>query len=161
MVSIDDLKKILLLQDFTDAMFKKLRPLVQSREYKEREIIFNEHDRADSFFMLKRGKVVMEVEVSPRLVMTLGAVKYGFCFGWSSLSRADRTHKSNAICTEPSEVLWLPAEEFLRILDRHPDQGLVIMRNISLIFKQRMERRTAQLINVIRNHPDMKHFVAE
>ena len=161
MVPIDDLKKILLLQYFTDAMFKELRTLVQSRECKEREIIFNEHDPAEFFFMLKRGKVILEVEVSPRLVMSLGSVKYGFCFGWSSLSRADRTHKSNAICTEPSEVLWLPGTEFLKILERHPEPGYRVMRNIFGIFKRRMERRTVQLINVIRNHPDMKDLVRE
>lgn len=161
MIAIDDLKKILLLDDFTDAMLEELRPLVQFREYKEREIVFNENDPAESLFMLKRGKVVMEVEVSPRLVMTLGAVKYGFCFGWSSLSGAERIHKSNAICTEPSEVMWVPGEEFLELLERHPEQGYRVMKNIFSIFKRRMERRTVQLINVIRNHPDMKDFYQE
>jgi CRP-like cAMP-binding protein len=161
MVSLDDLRKILLLQDFTVPMLEELRPLVQPREGKEREIIFNENDPAALFFMLKRGKVLLEVEVSPRVMMSLGSVKSGHCFGWSALSPADRSHRSNALCTEPSEIFLVPGGEFLRILERHPEAGYRVMKSIFTIFKRRLERRTVQLINVIRNYPEMKEMVQE
>ncbi|MBM4284452.1 MAG: cyclic nucleotide-binding domain-containing protein [Deltaproteobacteria bacterium] len=161
MVSLDDLKKILLLQDFTDPMLEELQPLVRPREGKEREIIFNENDPAALLYMLKRGKVLLEVEVSPRVMMSLGSVKSGHSFGWSALSPTDRTHKSNALCTEPSELFLVPGMEFLRLLDRHQEAGYRVMKNIFAIFKRRLERRTVQLINVIRNYPEMKEMVQE
>lgn len=161
MVALDDLKKILLLQDFTVPMLVELQPLVQSREGKEQEIIFNENDPALLFFMLKRGKILLEVEVSPRVMMSLGSVKTGHSFGWSALSSTDRTHKSNALCTEPSEILLVPGGEFLRIIERHPEAGYRVMNSIFAIFKRRLERRTVQLINVIRNYPEMKELAQE
>jgi CRP-like cAMP-binding protein len=161
MVALDDLKKILLLQDFTDPMLEELRPLVQSRKGKEQEIIFNEDDPADFFFMLKSGKVVLEVEVSSRVMMSLGSVKSGNSFGWSALSSSDRTHKTNALCTEPSEILFVPGADFMEILDRHPEAGYRVMKNIFAILKRRLERRTVQLTNVIRNYPEMKELVQE
>ncbi|MDD3579723.1 MAG: cyclic nucleotide-binding domain-containing protein [Desulfobacca sp.] len=160
MVAIHDLKKILILRDFTNPMLEELRLLVQSRECKEQEIIFNENDPAEFFYMLKTGKILLEVEISPRVMMSLGSIKYGNSFGWSALSPADRTHKSNALCTEPSVIFWVPGAEFLQILDRHPE-GYKVMKNIFAIFKRRLERRTVQLINVIRNHPEMKELVQE
>lgn len=161
MVEMDDLRKILLLRDFTEPMLEELGPLVELRECREREIIFNENDPAAYFYALKRGKIILEVEVSPRVVMSLGSVKAGNSFGWSALSPSDRTHKSNALCTEPCEVFSVAGAEFLNILDRHPEAGYRVMRNIFAIFKRRLERRTFQLINVIRNHPDMKDLVQE
>jgi len=161
MVALDDLKKILLLQDFTDPMLEELRPLVQSRKGKEQEIIFNENDPAEFFYMLKTGKVLLEVEVSSRVVMSLGSVKPGNSFGWSALSPADPTHNYNALCTEPSEILVVPGADFLQILDRHPEAGYRVMTKVFAIFNRRLARRTFQLINVIRNYPEMKELVQE
>lgn len=161
MVSIDDLKRILLLQEFTEPMLEELRPLVQFREAREQEIIFNENDPAEQLFMLKTGKVLLEVEVSPRIVMSLGSVKPGNSFGWSALSANDRTHKSNALCTEPSEIYFLPGAEFLAILEGHREAGYRVMAQIFSIFKRRLERRTFQLINVIRNTPEMRDLIQE
>jgi len=159
MVTIHDLKKIILLQDFTDPMLKELRPLVQFRKGKEQEIIYSEQDPAEYFFMLKGGKVILEVEVSSRIAMSLGSVKSGYSFGWSALSPGDRTHKSNALCTESSEIFLVLGAEFLEILDRHPEPGYRVMKNMFAIFKRRLERRTVQLINVIRNYPEMKELI--
>ncbi len=161
MVALDDLKKILLLHDFTDPMLEELRPLVQSRKGKEQEIIFSENDPAEFFYMLKSGKVILEVEVSSRVVMSLGSVKSGHSFGWSALSPAERTHDYNALCTELSEILLVPGAEFLEILDRHPEAGYRVMKNIFSIFKRRLERRTIQLVNVISSYPEMKELVQE
>lgn len=161
MVAIDDLKRILLLQSFTEAMLEELQPLVQSRAGREQEIIFNEHDPAENFYFLKAGKVLLEVEITPRVVMSLGSVKTGNSFGWSALSASDRTHKSNALCTEPSEIYLVSGTEFLQILDRHREPGYAVMQSIFAVFKRRLERRTFQLINVIRNYPEMKEFVQE
>lgn len=161
MIPLDDLKKIFLLQHFTDSMLEELRPRVESRKAKEQEIIFNQHDPADTFFMLKRGKVLLEVEVSPYVMMSLGSVKSGRAFGWTALSHAHTSHESNALCTEPSEILSVAGSEFLQILDRHPEVGYWVMKYIFDVFEQRLERRTTQLINVIRNYPEMKELVRE
>jgi CRP-like cAMP-binding protein len=161
MVTLDELKKILLLQDFTDPMLKELQPLVKTRKFKEREIIFNEHDPAEHFLMLKTGKVVLEVEVSSRVMMSLGSVKTTHSFGWSALSHSDRTHKSNALCTELSETFVVSGAEFMKILDRHPETGCRVMKKIYAITKRRLERRTFQLVNVIRNYPEMNELVQE
>ena len=161
MVTVDDLKTILLLQDVTFPLLEKMLPLIQSREYKEREIVFMEGDRADYFYMLKRGKVLLEVEISSTVIMSLGSVKSGNCFGWSALTPTDAVHQSNALCTEPSEILVIPGNEFLQILDRDPEVGFKVMKNIFAVFKRRLERRTSQLINVIRQYPGMNELVQE
>jgi len=161
MVAFEDLKRILLLQDFTRPMLEELRPLVEARVCPEREIVFNEHDPAEYFFALKRGKVLLEVEISPRIVMSLGSVKAGNSFGWSALSLSDRTHKSNALCTEECEIFCIKGTDFLDLLERHREAGYRVMQNIFAIFKRRLERRTFQLINVMRNHPDMRDLIQE
>jgi CRP-like cAMP-binding protein len=161
MVAIDDLKKILILQNFSGPMLEELRPLVQSRQAREQEIVFSENDPAEFFYLLKTGKVLLEVEVSSRVVMSLGSIKSGNSFGWSALFPTGRTHKSNALCTEPSEIFLIRGTEFLALLDRHREAAFRVMQDIFAILKRRLDRRTVQLINVIRNYPEMRDLVQE
>ncbi|MFW6127026.1 MAG: hypothetical protein ACOC6K_02315, partial [Thermodesulfobacteriota bacterium] len=59
------------------------------------------------------------------------------------------------------EILMVPGGEFLRIIERHPEAGYRVMKSIFAVFKRRLERRTVQLINVIRNYPEMKDLAQE
>lgn len=161
MVSTEDLKKILLLQHLPDSLLEKILPLLRHRECQEGEVLFEEGGRAENFHMLTRGKIVLEVEVSPRVIMSVGSVKPGHSFGWSALTPADPAHKFNAISTEYSEVLSIPGREFLNILEQDPAVGYQVMKNIFAILKRQLERRTIQLVSVMRKYPGMRELLEE
>jgi CRP-like cAMP-binding protein len=158
MASMEELRKIYLLQALTDGMLEKIIPHVRALSFSERELVFEEGNKAENFYMLKKGKILLETKVSDRLIISLGSIKSGYSFGWSALL-AGMSHTSHAVCAEPSDVFAIPGEKLRDILEKDPLMGYRVTLFAAKIIKNRLERRTGQLLKVIANHPDMKKLL--
>ena len=154
MVSIDDLKKIFLLQNLTDKMLEKIALLTEPQQYKDREVVFEEGGEAENFYMLKRGKILLEVELSEMIIISLGSIKTGYSFGWSALIPGS-SHTSYAVCTEPCEVFAIPGESFRGLLDDEHTMGYLVMSGVMRVLKGRLNRRTGQFLKVMTKHPEI------
>jgi len=156
MLSIEDLRKIYLLDNLNDEMLEKIRPIVQLRLFEERNLIFKEGQEADCLYMLLKGKIILEVNASESIMISLGAVKPGYSFGWSALFQESIKYTSSAICVEPCEVMAVPGEKLLELFDEDHSMGHFIMEGVVGILKGRLERRTGQFLEAIKNHPDIQ-----
>ena len=154
MASIEDLRRVMLFENLTDGMLEQLLPMVQEESFGEREIIYEAGNAADHFFSLKRGKVLLEAELAPALIISLGAIKSGYSFGWSALLPS-ASHTSYAVSAEPSEIFVMPGDKFLALLERDHAMGYLVMHKAAQILENRLERRTAQFLKVITKHPDI------
>ncbi|MCF8064631.1 MAG: cyclic nucleotide-binding domain-containing protein [Desulfarculaceae bacterium] len=153
MASIDELKQIYLLQSLENQMLESLAPLAQIKQYEEKDIIFEQHQTADNFFMLLNGKVLLKVDISAAITISLGAVKPGYSFGWSSLLGLDYT--SQAACAEPCEVLVVKGTAFKEILDNDHTMGYQVMEGVVRILENRLKRRTEQFIKTLRKQMEI------
>jgi CRP-like cAMP-binding protein len=158
MVSPADLRKILLLEGLPDALLEEMLPHVQTEELPKGSVVFEEGSSARLFRMLKRGKVLLEVEVAEGIIISLGAVKSGYSFGWSALL-GNAAHTTYAVTAEPCDILSVEGARFLEILQRSPSAGYMIMTRVFHIFKRRLERRTGQFIRVMQKHPDIQRLL--
>jgi CRP/FNR family cyclic AMP-dependent transcriptional regulator len=154
MVSVEDLKRVVLFENLTDGMLEELLPMVQMEAFEERQIIYESGNRAVHFFSLKRGKVLLEAELAPTLIISLGAIKPGYSFGWSALFSL-ASYTSYAVSAEPSEVFVMPADRFMALLDDNQTIGYLVMQKAARILENRLERRTAQFLKVITRHPEI------
>ena len=155
MVSFEDLKKIYLLENLSDDMLEKLRPICELRSYDDRTVIFREGQPADCFYMLLKGKVLLEVEASETIMISLGSIKPGYSFGWSALIPGSR-YTALAMCVEQTEVVTVQGDQFLRLMDDDHSMGYQILEGVMRILKRRLERRTSQFLKTLREHPDIK-----
>ncbi len=158
MISLEDLKKIFLLQNLSETALEKILPITTHHEFKNGKAIFKAGDKADIFYMLKRGKVLLEVDISDMISLSLGSVKTGSSFGWSALTQ-DSKYTSHATCTEPCEVLSVSGIEFLDLLNNDHTIGYHIMEGVTKIIRKRLERRTAQFLMVMAKHPDIEKLL--
>jgi len=154
MVSIKDLKRVVLFRGLPDNVLEILAPMIRVESIKERQVIYKPNSAADYFYSVKRGKVLLETELAPTLIISLSAIKPGYSFGWSALF-PPATHTSYAVSAEPSEILVIPGAEFLAILDQDYAIGYAIMRKMVQILESRLEHRTAQFLRVITKHPEI------
>lgn len=155
MVSFDELKKIRLLENLNDSMLGKMLPFTQMHLFGDRAVIFEEGQHAENFYMLMKGKVVLEVEASESIMFSLESIKPGYSFGWSALVRGS-SYSSHAICVEPSEVMAIPGSRFMQLLEENHSMGYRVMQGIITILKKRLERRTEQFLKSLRTHPDIE-----
>ena len=144
MVSLEDLKRIYLLRSLDDEMMEELQPMVKLLHFNHREIIFDQGQEANLFYMLRKGKVLLKVDVSPTVTISLGAIKPGYSFGWSSLMKLG-PYTSQAACAEPCDVLAVEGEALKGLLDAHTEMGYQVMQGIVRILANRLQRRTEQL----------------
>lgn len=158
MASIEDLKKIFLFKKLSDKNLEQILPLTKLRQFEEEEAVFKEGDKGDTLYMLKRGKVLLEVDISEMISISIASVKPGFSFGWSALI-PDSFYTSHAICAEPSEVLSILGTEFLDLLRRDNTMGYYIMEGLVRIIQNRLERRTAQFVMLMSKHPDIQKLL--
>ncbi len=154
MVPIEDLQKIYWLEKLTAEMLQRLSPHVRPHHYKGKDVIFEENEKADYFYMLKKGKVLLEVELTKEVIISLGAVKTGFSFGWSALL-PDSRYTSHARCVEPCEVYSILGETLLAIIEKDHTMGYIVMQGLVRILENRLKRRTGQFLKVMRQHPDI------
>jgi len=153
MASISDLKQIYLLQNLDEQMLERLALLAQGKQYEEKDVVFEQGQEADNFFMLLSGKVLLKVDISPAVTISLGAVKPGYSFGWSSLLGLDYT--SQAACAEPCEVLVIRGSEFKEALESDHTMGYRVMEGVVRILENRLKRRTEQFIKTLRKQMEI------
>ena len=158
MVSIEDIKAIDLFADLTEQMLEKICPMTELRQFEEREVIYEEGERADNFYLLKRGKILLEVEISEMIIISLSSIKSGYSFGWGALLPGS-SYTSYAVCSEPCEVFTLPAKKFLKLLDEDHTMGYRVMTEVAAILKNRLVRRTDQYLKVMSKHPDIQKLL--
>lgn len=158
MVSAEDLKKIILFENLTDKMLEQLLPIVQVQSFEERQIIFETGSAASYFYSLRRGKVLLQSELASLIIISLGAIKPGYSFGWAAL-RKEVIHTAMAVCAEPSEVFIMPKDELFNLFERDHTMGFFVMRKAAAILENRLERRTAQFLKVITKHPDIAELL--
>jgi CRP-like cAMP-binding protein len=156
MVSLEDLKSIYLMQRLPDPLLERVRPMVESRLYEDHDVIFREAEKAQAFFMLLKGKILLEVQASEAMMIVLGAIKPGYSFGWSGLIPGE-AYTTYAIASEPSEVLLVDGGRFLGLMEEDHTIGFRVMQGVVNILKRRLERRTDQFLRTLRRHPDIQN----
>ena len=75
MVTIKDLKAIVILGFLTDDMIDKLLPITESLKFDEGEVVFREGENAETFYMVRRGKILLEQRISEKITISIGTVK--------------------------------------------------------------------------------------
>jgi CRP-like cAMP-binding protein len=159
MITREELRRMVILGRMSDAQLDKIIPLVEKRHYEERQYVVHEGDKAENFFILQRGKVLLEQRLTDTITVCMDAIKPGYSFGWSAMLVRDlepyHSYTSDAICVEPSDVCAINGEKFLDLLENDHTMGFLVHQRLNRVIKQRLAHRTEQFVRIIRQHPDM------
>ncbi len=99
------------------------------------DILFYEGDPASHFYVLIKGRIRLTIGDSGQVVHTISHP--GECFGWSSLLSRE-TYSASAECREPSTLMLINAEQFLRIIEEDPLDGLHFMKHLAKTLGNRL-----------------------
>jgi CRP/FNR family transcriptional regulator, cyclic AMP receptor protein len=163
MISKDELRKMVILGQLSDAMLEKLLPLAERKHYEEREYIFREGDAAERFFLLKRGKILLEQRLSDKMTVSIDAIKPGYSFGWSALLQGGlepySRYTSDAISAEACEIFIIGGEDIRDLLESDHAMGYLLSIRLNRVIKQRLVHRTEQFLRIIKKHPDIDELI--
>jgi CRP-like cAMP-binding protein len=113
--------------------------------------VFQEGEEANAFYIIRHGKVAIELLVpgsGPRIIQTLEA---GEVLGWSWLFPPYRW-QFNARAVELTRVIALDGKCLRTKCDEDHDLGYELMKRFARIFVQRLHATRLQLLDVYAAH---------
>jgi len=137
---INLLRTLPVFRGLGDGELRKISKVFVQKLYRPGEIIFKQGAPGEEAYVVMRGQVdiCLSAETKP-----IASIKTGQVFGEQAfLDGSPRT--AMAVATQPSILLIVRRDEFTRLMQREPNLGMVIMRNIAIDLsnKLRMANRT-------------------
>ncbi len=155
MVTTEDLKKMVIMTHLKDDMLNRIISITAVLKFEDQEIIFRQSDIADHFYMVKRGKVLLEQRIAEKITVSVGSIKPGFAFGWSTMIE-EGYYTTDAVCADPCEIFSMRGDKIRALCEKDPYMGYLLSQRLLVILKKRYDHRTEQFIKVIKHDPDMK-----
>jgi CRP-like cAMP-binding protein len=116
------------------------------------QILFHESEEANQFYMIRQGKVAIEIlapELGPITVQTLGE---GDVLGWSWLIPPYRWRFS-ARAVELTRAIALDGKCLRQKSEEDHDLGYELLKRFSGIIVERLEATRLQLLDVYKTRP--------
>jgi CRP/FNR family cyclic AMP-dependent transcriptional regulator len=111
------------------------------------ERIFSEGDRADSFFLISRGKVALEVDIPGPGVITIETLDEGDVLGWSWLFPPYRWH-FDATAVELTRMIEVNGACLRAKIEEDHEFGFQLMRRFAQTIIQRLQSTRLQLLDM-------------
>ena len=163
MLTINDLRQMVILGRLTDTMLEKLLPLIRHSRYGEGDHVFKEGQAAEVFYLLKSGKILLEQRLSDKMTVSIDAIKPGYSFGWSAMLGGGielySHYTSDAICVEPCEIYSIDGDDIRDLMQNDHTMGYLLSRRLNQVIKQRLMHRTEQFVRIIKQHPDIYNLI--
>ena len=115
--------------------------------------IFREGDPATSFFILRRGRVALQLDVPGRGLTTIQTVGEGDVLGWSWLFPPYRW-QFDATAVDLTRAVALDAECLRRTMEADHELGYHLMRRFAQTISDRLQATRLQMLDVYGHAPD-------
>jgi CRP-like cAMP-binding protein len=114
------------------------------------ERLFRQGDAADRFFVVREGRVALELALPGRGAVALQTVEAGQVLGWSWLI-PPHEFRYSARALEDVRALCLDGACLRGKCERDPRLGFALLRRFSEMLSQRLEATLLQLVDVYRD----------
>ncbi len=145
-VETDDLKQIRFFEKFSDGQLETIANISSIREFKVKDIIFEQYDELSEVFVLLSGSLSLGISLPKDKRIHLGTISEGQLFSWSAVFQP---YISTAwvMAVTPARVIAIDAKKLNAEIDRDCDFGFKTMSKIAQTISQRLSDTRFQLMN--------------
>lgn len=109
--------------------------------------IFREGEEASQFYLIRHGKVALEIPAAQRGQITIETIEAGEVLGWSWLFPPYRWHFTARV-VEPVRAIALDGTCLRTKGEEDHDLGYELMKRVAQIMMQRLQATRIQLLDV-------------
>jgi CRP-like cAMP-binding protein len=120
--------------------------------FKSGEFIFHEAGEANQFYLIRHGKVALEVYAAERGSVPIMTVNEGEVLGWSWLFAPYRW-QFDARAVELTRAIALEGKCIRQKCAQDHELGYELMKRVAQVMEQRLQATRLQLLNVYELHP--------
>jgi hypothetical protein len=124
-----------------DGDLRKIARLCVERSYRAGERVFNKGDAGHEAYVVMRGQVDLYLD---ELAKPVGTVAGGQIFGEFAFLE-DLPRSTAAFAGRPSSLLIIQRSAFNELIQREPQVGVVVLRNIAQDLSQKLRRANATI----------------
>ncbi|MBI5208482.1 MAG: cyclic nucleotide-binding domain-containing protein [Elusimicrobia bacterium] len=135
------------LKEFHNGHLELLTGCAANVRFDADKMLFEAGGGADRFYLIRKGRVAIELPVCKRKIMTIQTVGAGELLGWSWLIPPYRWHLS-ARALEPVLALSFDGKCIRGKFDRDPALGYEFHRRFSRVIAARMENTFLQMVGL-------------
>jgi CRP/FNR family cyclic AMP-dependent transcriptional regulator len=147
---METLRQTRLFAGLSEAQLKLVTPPCHQMPACDGRIFFSEGDEGRELFILLKGRVCLQVEVSlghhlPPKIIEVETVKENGVFGLCSLIEPRRMLLT-ARCVADSHIIAINGDRLRALMRSNPAIGMVVMENIVGLMRERLARTQQRLI---------------
>ena len=139
-----------LFKDVSKDTLKEVAAISETIKVKKDGLVFREGEKADKLHLLVSGSIALRVNLTSRPdSVTVSFVNRPHqTLGWSGVVTPNH-YTASALCEEDSELIAIPSEKFMQILDGHPEDGFKVMLRITTIISDRLRNSRQALLKTL------------
>lgn len=148
MVTPDELKGQVLLEDLDEKELNKIGGIIKRISYKKGEYIFKEKEDTRGIYLIHSGRVEISKTTPDGWKQTLAVLTPGHFFGELSIIEK-RLHDANAIAIEEAEILLIRKEDFEKMENEDLMLASRIMKKLILVLSKNLRRMNERFLNAL------------
>ncbi len=145
---IDQLKKLGFFSEFDDPIAEKIINFSDIKEFRVKEVIFEEYQELSELYILFEGRVIVGINVPKKGRINLNTIHPGQLFSWSAMF-PPYISTASAVAAQPVKVLAIKTTKLKQMIEDNPSFGFKFMSIISHTLSQRLADTRLQLVNII------------
>jgi CRP/FNR family transcriptional regulator, cyclic AMP receptor protein len=148
---METLEKVLsehpFLNDFPDRHLELVVGCASNVRLEAGQFIFHEGEEANTFYLIRQGKVALQIFSERRGPLTILTLGEGEILGWSWLFPPYRW-KFSARTLEPTRVFAIDGQCLRGKAEQDHELGYELLKRFAYVVEDRLEAMRLQLINV-------------
>jgi CRP-like cAMP-binding protein len=136
-----------LFKDVSSEALKEIASISNTVKVEKGGFVFREGEQADKLHLLISGSIALRVNLTsrPDFVTVSFINKPHQTLGWSGVVSPNH-YTASAVCEEDTELLVIPSDKFMKVLDARPEAGYKIMLRITHIIADRLRNSRQALL---------------
>ena len=145
-VTPDELKDVSFFGKFTDAQLNTIAAMSSVKEFKVKDILFEQYDELTELYILLDGTLSLGISIARDKRIHLGTIEEGQLFSWSAVF-PPYISTAWVMAITPAKVLAVDAKRLNEEIDRDCDFGLKTLWEIAHTLSHRLSDTRFQLMN--------------
>lgn len=139
-----------LFKEVSRETLEAVAAISETVKVKKDDFVFREGEIADKLHLLVSGSIALRVNLTSRPdSVTVSFVNRPHqTLGWSGVVTPNH-YTASALCEEDSELVAIPSDKFMQILERHPEDGFRVMLRITAIISDRLRNSRQALLKTL------------
>ena len=137
-------KEIDLFRGIDPEVMEEIANICSEEKYTKDTVLFEKGEEAESLYILEQGALNLVIQNGGTLIY--GLKEPGRVFGWSSLVESG-LYTASGVCATDLKVVKIKREKLDKIVDRHPEVGLKVVKRLARVISQRLSNAYRDLLS--------------